>query len=63
MLLLTKRRHEISHCRRTFYRQQQLPATLRSVQLLAVRRLNHWIERGMNEGKFTRALSDLSHNI
>ena len=34
-------------CRRTFYRQQQLPATLRSVQLLAVRRLNHWIERGM----------------
>ena len=47
MLLLTKRRHEISHCRRTFYRQQQLPATLRSVQLLAVRRLNHWIERAM----------------
>ena len=26
LLLLTKRRHEISHCRRTFYRQQQLPA-------------------------------------
>ena len=46
-LLLTKRRHEISHCCRTFYRQQQLPATLRSVQLLAVRRLTHWIERGM----------------
>jgi len=44
---LTKQRHPISHCRRTFYREQQLPATLRSVQLLVVRRLKHRIKRGM----------------
>ena len=33
----------------TFYRQQlqQLLATPRSLQLLAVRKINHWIERGM----------------
>ena len=33
----------------TFYRQQlqQLLATSRSLQLLAVRKINHWIERGM----------------
>ena len=26
LLLLTKRHHEISHCRRTFYRQQRTAA-------------------------------------